>query len=356
MLQVLLFLACPSECVLPSWQPPNRFPLYDVVSQRRSPYTWYSTGRLLYARPGPCGNHTSIWEGTLEKDGDLLPGCFKGSMLPLALVEHEYRILELFRDQSGKSFPNVDARTCQRLDLLSTPELERTLELIPQVVGVMPHDDPGTMDPVHRSQAGTQPDASLHLAALVFKGQPELKLSARPMSIVQSLHIFADIVRVLWYSACLGIDYRDINLGNVMKRLVVGTDSCRGVLIDFGNAVYGRLPRDPNRDQAADLRDDGRSANIYFMTLNTIAGTLVVDALEEAEAQITKAEQQLADAVSVRAKVGASERLDQVREDFRQAERELKLHKLHGYTDNLESLVYCFVTHVGPNTRQSPHP
>jgi len=260
-------------------------------------------------------------------------------------------MLELFRGSAGKIFPDVDARTCQRLDLLkSTPELEGTLELIPQVVGMMPHSHPDTMDPVYRSETRTQPAASLYLAALVFKGPPELSLSSEPTSILQTIRIFADAVRVLWYSSCLGIDYRDINLGNIMKRLVndgtIGSVYYRGVLIDFGNAIYGRLPRDPGRDRAADLRDDGRSTNIYFMTLNTIAGITVVNDLDKNQTTIHRLEQQLANADSDHKKRAISSLLKFARERFDKAEEALKSHKLHGYTDNLESLVYCFVTHV----------
>jgi hypothetical protein len=272
-------------------------------------------------------------------------------MLPLGLVEHEYRMLELFRGSAGKIFPDVDARTCQRLDLLkSTPELEGTLELIPQVVGMMPHSHPDTMDPVYRSETRTQPAASLYLAALVFKGPPELSLSSEPTSILQTIRIFADAVRVLWYSSCLGIDYRDINLGNIMKRLVndgtIGGSYYRGVLIDFGNAIYGRLPRDPGRDRAADLRDDGRSTNIYFMTLNTIAGITIVDDLDQSQAEIHRLEQRLANADSDYEKLDLVDLLKDARAQFNEASEALRSHRLHGYTDNLESLLYCFVTQV----------
>jgi hypothetical protein len=351
MLEILLFLSGPLDCVLPRWLPNQSLALYDVVSNKKPKYEWASFKKVIYSRPGPCGNLTTACEGQLRYNGTCSPSVMKMSYLPEGLCEHELRILRLFTRKAEECFPQAEShKHTQRKDLvLTTPEFARVSELIPEVVGAACLDSVDlALRKICRTQTSDgQPSATLHLATLVTKGSPEIGLDDKtsPLSMEQLLGIFADIILIIWYSAVFGIDYRDLNLGDIMRR-IDSSGAMRGVLVHFGNSLYGRSPRDPTGNRIADLEDDRRSANYLFMTLNSIVGMSLVEevvrarethAAWEAKVDANRSRVMNKRRVQLRQRAGIA---------LNEAEKKVIQHHLHSYMDKLESLLYCFVAQV----------
>lgn len=104
----------------------------------------------------------------------------------------------------------------------------------------------------------------------------------------------------------------------------------RGVLVDFGNAIYaGNRRLNGIDDHANACEDDARSANAYFSSLNAHASQRLVDAYRKAKRSLEKSNPGRRDYN------GLKTALETINEG-------LLKHETHRYIDDLESLLYCF--------------
>ena len=120
----------------------------------------------------------------------------------------------------------------------------------------------------------------------------------------------------------------------------------RGVLVDFGNAVYAgtrRLAATSIEAQAAACDDDGRSANAYFMSSNAHQCQQLAEAYQKAKNDLAETDKAVKDYARRKGVAKA-------------ASKKLKNHRLHRYIDDLESLIYCmsFEVRLEPFRRPTP--
>lgn len=187
---------------------------------------------------------------------------------------------------------------------------------------------------------------------------------AKPMrkdiSLKDLFLIAKGLCRTLDFLSRLGIHYRDLNLGNIL-RAITEDDGDRNlcVLIDFGNARILKSRRGQPGDidtppEPRDVnRDDARSANAYFMSLRVHEMSLKQEEYKAAHAGLESKETlfhlDYAEETDEKHKTYLLEEFQGVKDHVRGLHVALgDAAYQHRYVDDLESAVYLFLYHVSP--------
>lgn len=313
---------------------------------------------LLDARLEPIGNRTAVWAGELVPDKAVpIPVIIKACWLIQGLAAVEYNVLDyLERPTRSKAFPRPTEPVYRKKWVKAIPDREFIRGNIPKLYGKVKFtsDEERLLGPsvnasVPPIEARPEPFPVI-LSIIIMKGRPAIVLSSiSRLTTRQLIRIFIDVVKILQYVSCHGVHYRDLNLGNIM---VVPTYTSsneliyRGVLVDFGNAVYAgtrRLAATSIEAQAAACDDDGRSANAYFMSSNAHQCQQLAEAYQKAKNDLAETDKAVKDYARRKGVAKA-------------ASKKLKNHRLHRYIDDLESLIYCmsFEVRLEPFRRPTP--
>lgn len=292
--------------VLPRWEPSHQMKISRPLLHPSDPWTskdviWTpvaGAGKngLLEARVEPIGTRTAVWAGQLASTGAVPKAVvMKASWLTPDIVKHEYKILhKLQYPASSEAFPGLLDR---RFDPEEMPGWDYVRENLPKPYGQVAFatETRHVEHPSVNASAPLSETKDVILSVLVMEGEAAIDLEEiEELTMCQLIRIFIDVVIILEYLSYHGFHYRDLNLGNIMVKKIVaasGEVSYRGVLVDFGNTIFAgqrHLVAESVESYAAACKDDGRSANPYFMCLNSHRSRVLADSYTAATIELAQ--------------------------------------------------------------------
>lgn len=168
---------------------------------------------------------------------------------------------------------------------------------------------------------------------------PESHLGQVVYSPSDHLRVYRDLFQTLKYFAQVGVNYRNLNSGNVLR-----TADGECLLTDFGNARIPANPRGPEsqtlEDQMATSLDDSRSGTLTFFSRRIHRLAVQMDVRREVIRKRDKAQLEVSNpARKVMAERAAKRvlKMDRVVSDIR-------MH--HCYIDDAESALYLMLFEV----------